>query len=114
MSPRCPNCGLLAQWNAVQTSFNQVGACQNCGTVLAMPRGDPVFIVTVKTARNPHHNPHNKKTGQCGFSKLCTDVTGEHHNFLVVAPSIKEVRKIVTKKYGKIHITRIEKGEYVD
>lgn len=40
------------------------------------------WIVTVRSLeKNPDHDPHNKKTGECHWSKHCTDVTGEHHSF---------------------------------
>lgn len=111
---RCPTCGLMGQWNTTQSVFTAVGVCKNCGTVVSVLRQDPTYIVTVKLPRNPNHDPRNKQTARCKFSPICTDSTGEHHNFLVMAPSVKKVREIVKKVYGDIHITRIEKGEYVD
>ena len=81
-----------------------------------------VFIVTIKMPRNPKHNPHNKVTGECKFSPVCTDVTGEHHNILVLAEGylkshadhIVDVRSQVKLKYGDTtHITRIELASWL-
>ena len=66
------------------------------------------YIVTIKNPHDPKHNPRNKKTGICGFAEICTDVTGAHHSFIVFANSIDQVKAIVKKTYGNIHITRIE------
>jgi len=63
-----------------------------------------MWIITVKLSRNPNHDPHNKKTGACSVSEYCTDVTGEHHSFLVTTESELELTKVTYK-----HITRIER-----
>jgi len=73
-----------------------------------------IYIVTVKLwSKNLNHDPHNKQTGRCKFSFLCTDVTGRHHCFLVIAYDIREVKNLVKKSYGNIHVTRIEKGLFL-
>lgn len=42
------------------------------------------WIVTVRALRkHPDHDPKNKRTGRCEWSEYCTDVTGEHHSFLM-------------------------------
>ena len=66
------------------------------------------FIVTVKLPKNPEHDPHNKKTGTCKFSDLCTDVTGEHHSFLYEGDSVEWVRRHWTSK--GTHVTRVEEA----
>jgi hypothetical protein len=62
------------------------------------------FIVTVRLPKNPEHDPHNKKTGSCLFSQFCTDVTGEHHSFVVSCGTEEEIRE----KFKSHRITRIE------
>lgn len=69
-----------------------------------------LFIVTVKMATNPHHDPKNKVTGGCPLTSgqtLCTDNTGAHHSALVgVFDTSEEVRShFVDMGY---HVTRIE------
>jgi hypothetical protein len=68
------------------------------------------FIVTVKLPRNPDHNPRSKVTGKCPTNGIdCTDVTGEHHSFLVSAEDdvihVEEIRDFYTQNY---HVTRVE------
>jgi len=66
------------------------------------------FIVTIKTPKNPFHNPHNKQTNYCpatGHGE-CTDATGEHHSLAVNALSIEDAKKYFTDK--GMHVTRIE------
>jgi hypothetical protein len=68
------------------------------------------YIVTVKLAKNPEHNPRDKKTGPCPVSgKPCTDVTGEHHTFIFVAEgegwTVEGVRELYE---GIYHVTRVE------
>jgi hypothetical protein len=66
------------------------------------------YLVTVRLAKNPEHNPREKKTGPCPVNgKPCTDVTGEHHTFLVDLDEIDadEVREIYQ---GIYHVTRVE------
>lgn len=66
------------------------------------------YIVTVKLPRNPDHDPYSKVTGPCPANGLkCTDVTGEHHSFLVFADDETDIRFIVHGQ-GFKHITRIE------
>ena len=64
----------------------------------------PNFIVTVKIERDLNHDPKNKQTGHCPISSLCTDVTGQHHSYIVQAKSPDEIRE----KLKADHITRIE------
>jgi hypothetical protein len=73
------------------------------------------FLVTVKIAKDPVHKPRDKKTGSCPVSgKPCTDVTGEHHTFLVdldghtmngEAVGAEAVREMYQ---GTYHVTRVE------
>lgn len=66
------------------------------------------FLVTVRLAKNPVHNPREKKTGPCPVNgKPCTDVTGEHHTFLVDldGEDAEGVREIYD---GLYHVTRVE------
>lgn len=66
------------------------------------------FIVTVKLPRNPEHDPRNKKTGSCPASpegEPCTDVTGEHHSFLLRTTDLKAA----LERLGHPHITRTER-----
>ena len=68
-----------------------------------------MYIVTVKLARNPGHDPHNKKIGICPVSGLlCTDVTGEHHSYVVVVSESEQAIEDAHNK-GFTHITRIER-----
>ena len=71
------------------------------------------FLVTVKLARNPNHDPKNKKTGQCPVFMLstCTDMTGEHHSGLVSydgSVTLEQVHAVWSMQY---HVTRIETVE---
>ena len=68
------------------------------------------FIVTVKLPKNKEHDPHNKKTGPCPVNgETCTDVTGEHHSFLVeLEGGVAATRDYVTNGLGHKRITRIE------
>lgn len=63
-----------------------------------------MWIITVKMSRNPDHDPRSKKTGACPVSEHCTDVTGEHHSFLVITQEDLNLAKRTYK-----HITRIER-----
>jgi hypothetical protein len=67
------------------------------------------FLVTIKLPKNPEHNPREKKTGPCPVNgKPCTDVTGEHHTFLVETEtemSAEFVRGLYEPNY---HVTRVE------
>lgn len=67
------------------------------------------FIVTVKLPRNPDHDPQNKKAGTCPAMKgYCTDVTGEHHSFVIEASSVESAKVFVINGMGFKHVTRIE------
>lgn len=66
-----------------------------------------LYIVTIKLPKNPEHNPHDKKTGECAVSALCTDVTGEHHSLLVEATD-DAVAAVVARRHGYQHVTRVE------
>jgi stalled ribosome rescue protein Dom34 len=59
-------------------------------------------LVTIKLAKNPNHDPHNKVVGSCPTSESCTDSTGEHHTMLVFT---QEAIDIIKAEY---HVTRIE------
>ena len=67
------------------------------------------YIVTIKKPRHVEHDPKNKITGSCGFCRRCTDLTGQHHSFLVEADSEQTIRDTLTD----IHITRIESVDSV-
>ncbi|AXH66272.1 hypothetical protein SEA_SATIS_111 [Streptomyces phage Satis] len=73
------------------------------------------FLVTVKLAKNPGHNPREKKTGPCPVNgKPCTDVTGEHHTFLVDLDGHtlhgREMDAEGVREFyaGTYHVTRVE------
>jgi hypothetical protein len=61
--------------------------------------------------RKQHHNPLNKKTGECPVSgTICTDITGAHHSMLFAGESMEEI-EISAKGFAcdsDCHITRIE------
>ena len=65
------------------------------------------FIVTVKLAKNPEHDPENKKVGSCPYSPLCTDVTGEHHSYLEESFPDEQAIRAHLEEQG-VHVTRIE------
>jgi hypothetical protein len=62
------------------------------------------FVVTIRLPKNPSHDPQNKVTGECLSSQYCTDVTGEHHSFVIEAATLAEVEE----RLSSYHITRIE------
>ncbi len=66
------------------------------------------YLVTIKLAKNPEHDPRNKKYGPCPANpqKLCSDSTGEHHTYLEHAASINEAMDQAKMKHG--HVTRVE------
>lgn len=68
------------------------------------------FIVTIRLPKNPDHNPHSKKTGICPASgAICTDVTGEHHSYLLFADDIDAAREgAINHLKPGARITRIE------
>ena len=66
------------------------------------------WIVTVNLHRKMRHDPKHKQLGVCpipGSQMRCTDITGEHHSFIVEANSITEAREKVNPS---LWITRIE------
>jgi hypothetical protein len=66
------------------------------------------FIATVKLPKNPEHDPRNKKSGTCpAMLGYCTDITGEHHSFVIDAKSANDAG-ILLKDMGFNHVTRIE------
>lgn len=71
------------------------------------------WIVTVRMLeKNPDHDPRDKKAGKCPVSGYCTDVTGEHHSFLLDAGDEQEVRELV-RWSGETHgyrLTRLEEA----
>jgi len=75
-------------------------------TILQIPDGEMLFVVTVKLAKNPAHNPRDKQQGECPCATLCTDTTGEHHSFLMYGPSVEQVTTSAKVVYG--HVTRVE------
>lgn len=68
-----------------------------------------IFIVTVKEAKNPDHDPKNKLGGPCPHSAHCTDRTGAHHSFLVLGAHADDVRRQWEALY---HVTRVEKARW--
>jgi hypothetical protein len=66
------------------------------------------YIVTVKLAKNPEHDPSDKKTAACPASDGCgcTDSTGEHHSFIALGGDITEVQATWTA--NGYHVTRVE------
>lgn len=68
------------------------------------------WIVTIKLPRNPQHDPKNKQRGTCIVSDICTDITGQHHSFLVLAEN--ETQAIAKAGEHFQHVTRVEKAEY--
>ena len=67
-----------------------------------------LWIVTVKIAPLPHHDPHNKVTRPCAIAPICTDQTGAHHSFPVLARSAEEARREAIVYMNFQHITRVE------
>jgi hypothetical protein len=68
-----------------------------------------LYLVTIKTAKDPTHNPRAKKTGACmaNAGGLCTDVTGEHHTLLIWSEhDIEVVQRYARRVFP--HVTRIE------
>ncbi len=65
-----------------------------------------MYLVTLKLARNPDHDPQNKVTGRCPANPAteCSDVTGEHHTVPVLTDEqLEELQN------AGLHITRVEK-----
>ena len=66
------------------------------------------YIVTLKLARNPGHNPAAKITAPWPLSELeCTDQTGQHHSVLIEADGDSDTVRRYLLDCGK-HVTRIE------
>lgn len=73
-------------------------------------------IVTVRLPRDKTHDPRNKKTGVCplfskqidsiSVSRLCTDITGEHHCYVEEGYDLEVIRKKAETIFK--HVTRIE------
>lgn len=72
------------------------------------------YIVTVRMLeKNPDHDPRSKQSGRCPVSGYCTDVTGEHHSYLLTGVSGEdEARKLVyeTGEAGGYRLTRLEEA----
>ncbi len=69
------------------------------------------YLVTIKLARNPDHNPRQKVTAKCPFhGSVCTDATGEHHTVMAKGYSASEVYARFAKDY---HVTRVEGAVYL-
>lgn len=71
------------------------------------------YVVTVRLPRNPAHDPRNKVTGDCPVNgAICTDVTGEHHSFVVEGNTTADAKHWTEVSFGaggeEVHITRIE------
>jgi hypothetical protein len=66
------------------------------------------YIVTVKLAKNPEHDPSNKKVAECPASHgcVCTDTTGEHHSFIALGSDVTQVQAVWTA--SGYHVTRVE------
>jgi hypothetical protein len=65
-----------------------------------------LYIVTVKLPKKPEHDPDNKRMGACAMSPECSDVTGEHHSYLVTAETADAARANGEERFG--HVTRVE------
>lgn len=70
-------------------------------------------VITVKLDKNPAHDPRNKVTGICPLAHpslpaQCTDVTGEHHSYVMGTDgmTLNDI-KLDLEAQG-IHVTRIE------
>lgn len=79
-----------------------------------------IHLITVKLPRNPDHNPRAKVVGPCPVTGLpCTDVTGEHHTFAVVAEDAAKIMTDMALLHGHVtraallygHVTRVETVE---
>lgn len=81
-----------------------------------------LWMVTVKTPKTEDHDFRHKQVGDCVTSSLtCTDKTGQHHTKLVEADTRDECGvKIVdwwedrfAGFFGPLHITRIERVDFI-
>ena len=72
-------------------------------------RAKRLYLVTIKTGKNPDHDPRNKKTGACHVmgNGMCTDVTGEHHTLLLWSEHDFDVVERYARRVFD-HVTRIE------
>lgn len=72
-----------------------------------------LYLVTVKLARNPEHDPRAKVTTSCpiGHGSPCTDATGEHHTYLTEATDRDTALAHARQRHG--HVTRIEHTGHV-
>lgn len=74
-----------------------------------MPNMATLFAVTVRLKKNPAHDPRNKKSGSCPVSgQPCTDITGEHHTFLLASDRPIPAEAVVEIYGGIYHVTRVE------
>lgn len=66
------------------------------------------WIITVRIGAAADHNFQNKVTKRCPLpgTDVCTDSTGAHHSYLIMANNLEEARHLVMEDYK--HITRIE------
>jgi hypothetical protein len=72
-----------------------------------------VFLVTVKLARQPGHDPTNKQVGKCPVDPRawCDDVTGEHHTLLYETDdSSVTTTKVRAAFEVDYHVTRVERS----
>jgi hypothetical protein len=69
-----------------------------------------LYIVTIRLPKNPNHDPRDKKSDICpSGSGICTDVTGEHHSYLMMGNDVATVRQAAEHRLPDgAHITRIE------
>lgn len=83
------------------------------GTLGYQGEGMKTYIVTVRLAEHPNHDPKNKQSGHCPVSDFCTDVTGEYHSFIMTGESSEAVRDHILNgelnQGTEFHITRIER-----
>lgn len=67
------------------------------------------WVVTVRRlTKDPNHDPKNKKTGECHWSKHCTDVTGEHHSF-----TMRGTEEMVRDAVGAMNDWRLTRMERI-
>lgn len=71
------------------------------------------FLITVKLAKNPDHNPQKKVTANCPLDSdhECTDSTGEHHTFLFQRDGFwtaDAIKLLWENRHPGVHVTRVE------
>jgi hypothetical protein len=72
-----------------------------------------LYVVTVKLAGTPGHDPLNKVTGECPLGdETCTDQTGKHHTFLVQTEL--SVEDVITTYANQYHVTRVETARHLE